>query len=101
MALYLHMSTNIPHPELCMDRARCLFLIMFSISKLSKHKVSWFLTNFVESLFRKSLRWLAIFSWHRAKVSRDLFLFLLPFFFFECWRLRYFKWDRDFCKCLG
>lgn len=60
--LYSSISTNIPHPASLIARAKVWFLTMFLTANVSI-AIDWFsLINEVETLCRKSLRWLATFS---------------------------------------
>ncbi len=79
-ALYVTNWRNIPHPASLIERASLWFLTMLATAKSSSTMVSYRLVIASDALCKKSLRWLAIFSWSRATFLLAFCRFLLPFF---------------------
>ena len=86
--LYLMKFKNIPHPASLIDNARQWFLSIPETFRLSKHEVSDSLVIVSDSLCKKSLRWLAIFSCCLATLCDHILYLLLSF------------WQRLNCFCI-
>ena len=100
-ALYSNISKNLDHETLAIDFASLWLRSIPLIFKFSMQMVWFSRTNIVDCFWRKSFRWLVIFSWTNATLTRCLLRFLEPFCLRESLRCSRASFLVDLSKYFG